>query len=149
MKGLRGSITLDTSVFIEYFMGSTLGYLVKEYFKTLKPEERVYCSLYTVSEVFYVLCRLKGLEYAMEKVKTLLDSQVVEVVNTVEVALETGRLRCRRAISIGDCSCIATAKVTRTKALFARKEKELANEMGRRPFDVEIMFLSELATERP
>jgi predicted nucleic acid-binding protein len=139
---LRGSITLDTSAIIEYLMGTELGQIVKEYFQTLKPGEKVYCCLYSLSEMVYVLCRLKGLEYTTEKINFMLSSQVVEIENTKEMAMEAGRLKCERAISIGDCSCIATAKITGSRAVFARRERDLVNEMKKRPFDVEITFLA-------
>lgn len=144
MDGLRGNLTLDTSTVIEYLMGTDLGRIIKEYFETLKAEERVYCSLYTISEIFYVLCRVKGLEYAVEKINVILNSRVVEINNTVEMAIEAGRLKCERAISVGDCSCIATAKITRSRAVFAQREKELVNEMNKKPFDVEILFLTDI-----
>ena len=137
MKTLRGDITLDASALIEYLMGTELGRILKEYFETLKAGEKVYCSLYTISEIFYVICRLKGLKFAM------LNSRMIEVNNTERMALEAGRLKCERAISLGDCSCIATAKITRSKAVFARREKELKKEMKKRPFNVEIIFLTE------
>lgn len=141
---MRGSATLDTSVIIEYLMGTELGRIIKGYFETLESEEKVYCSLYAISEIFYVLCRLKGLEYAVEKINAMFVSRVIEVNNTEEMALEAGRLKCERAISVGDCSCIATAKITRSQAVFAQREKELVNEMQRKPFAVEMLFLAEL-----
>jgi len=138
---LRGNITLDTSAVIEYLTGTELGRIVKEYFQSLKPEEKVYCSLYALSEIFYVLCRLRGSEYATEKIGIMLHSRVVRVENTEEMALEAGRLKCERAISIADCSCIATAKITGSRAVFAQRERDLVKETKRRPFDVEILFL--------
>ncbi|MCD6529216.1 PIN domain-containing protein [Candidatus Bathyarchaeota archaeon] len=143
MKTLRGDITLDASALIEYLMGTELGRILKEYFETLKAGEKVYCSLYTISEIFYVICRLKGLKFAVEKMNAMLNSRMIEVNNTERMALEAGRLKCERAISLGDCSCIATAKITRSKAVFARREKELKKEMKKRPFNVEIIFLTE------
>ena len=44
---------------------------------------------------------------------------------------------------MADCSCIATAKLANAKAVFARREEELAKEMKRKPFDMEIIFLEE------
>lgn len=137
-------MTLDTSAIIEYLTGTKLGTIVKDYFETLKPDEKVYCSLYSISEIFYVLCRLKGLEYTVDRINTMLNSRVIEINNTEEMALKAGRLKCERAISIGDCSCIATAKITRSRAIFAQKEKEIVNTIKRKPFNVEILFLAEL-----
>jgi len=144
LSALRGSTALDTSAVIEFLTGTDLGRVVKEYFETLKPDEKVYCSLYSLSETFYVLCRLKGSEFAVEKMKLIMDSRVIQVENGEEMAMEAGKLKCERAISIGDCGCIATAKISRSRAVFAQKEKELVNEMRKKPFGVEILFLSEL-----
>ncbi len=71
----------------------------------------------------------------------MLRSQIIQVYNTTDLAIQTGKIKCERDISIADCSCIATAKLSNAKAVFARKEKELAREMERKPFDVEIIFL--------
>lgn len=147
MNALRGSVTLDTSAIIEYLMGTELGRIIKDFFETLKSEEKVHCSLYSISEMFYVLCRLKGVEQAVEKINAFLSSQVVEVNNTEEMALEAGKLKCERALSIGDCSCIATAKITGSRAVFAQREKELTNEMKRKPLDVGLLFLQRSSTE--
>ena len=144
---MQGNTTLDTSAFIEYLMGSDLGDIVEKYFETLKASENAYCSLYSITEIFYVLCRLKGVEYATEKLDLMLSSHIIEVNNTMQMALETGRLKCARAISMADCSCIATAKMTGSRAVFARREKELEKEIKKRSFDVEILLLSELSQE--
>jgi len=146
LNGLRGSVTLDTSALIEYLAGSDLGLVVKMFFENLRPDERVYCSLYAVSETFYVLCRMKGLECARDEMDRIMRSGVIEIGGTVEMALEAGRIKCERAISIGDCSCIATAKLTRSQAVFAQKEKELKEEIDRKVFDTSLVFLSDLTS---
>jgi len=144
LNSLRGSITLDTSAIIQYLMGTELGSIIKEYFETLKPEEKVYCSLYSISEIFYLLCRSKGLKHGVEKMNAMLSSRVFEINSTEEMALEAGRLKCERTIPMGSCSCIATATITRSRAVFAQKEKALVEELEREPFTVEVLFLTEL-----
>lgn len=146
MKSLRGNTSLDTSALIEYLTGTKEGETIKQYLKTLKPEETVNCSILTVSEIFYILCRLKGATFAQDKTNDMLRSQIIQVYNTTDLAIQTGKTKCERAISITDCSCIATAKLANAKAVFARKEKELAREMERKPFDVEITFLENQCT---
>jgi len=147
LKELRGSVTFDSSALIEYLTGTDLGLVVKEYFENLKLDERVYCSSYAVSETFYVLCRMKGLEHARDDMDRILRSRVIEIGSTDEMALEAGRIKCERAISIADCSCIATAKLTNSQAVFAQKEKELKEEIGRKVFDMNLVFLSDLASQ--
>lgn len=143
MKSLRGSTALDTSALIEFFTGTKAGGTLKQYLQTLKAEETANCSLHTISEIFYVLCRLQGPRFAEEKVEDMLKSRILTVYNTTDLAIETGKVKCERAISLADCSCIATAKLANAKAVFARKEEELLKEMERRTFDVEIIFLQE------
>jgi len=141
LKSLRGNTSLDTSALIEYLTGTKEGETIKEYFKTLKPEETANCSILTVSEILYILCRLKGATFAQDKISDMLKSQAIKVYNTTDLAIQTGKIKCERAISLADCSCIATAKLANAKAVFARKEKELAREMKRKPFDIKIIFL--------
>jgi len=143
LRALQGNLTLDTSVLIEYLIGSDLGKAIRDYLFSLKPNEKAYCSLYTISEVFYIMCRLKGSGFAHEKMGRLLLSNMISVHASTELALKTGELKCERAISLADCSSIATAILTNTKAVFV-EEEELRKEIARKPFETEIVFL-----ERP
>jgi predicted nucleic acid-binding protein len=145
LRGLRGNIALDSSVLIEYLMGTKTGEILKGYSETLKPEEKVSCSLLTISEVFYVLYRLNGAKFAEEKINDMLASHVLDVHDLAEIAIRTGKIKCERSISLADCSCVAVAEMTNAKAVFAKKEKELAKEMKKKPFDVEIIFLQDLS----
>jgi len=141
LKSLRGNTALDTSVLIEFLTGTKAGEAIKTYFKTLRPEETTSCSILTISEIFYVLCRLEGVTFAEDKINDMLKSQILQVYNTTDLAIQTGKIKCKRAISLADCSCIATAKLANAKAVFARKEEELVREMERKTFNVEIIFL--------
>lgn len=100
MKGLRGNVALDSSALIEYFMGTKNGVILKEYFETLGADERVVCSLLTLSEVFYVLCMLRGEKFAEEKVRDMLTSKVLEAHDSVDLAIKAGGIKCGRAISL-------------------------------------------------
>jgi len=144
LRRLRGSVALDSSVLIEYLMGTKTGEVLKGYLETLKPEEKVSCSLLTISEVFYVLCRLKGAKFAEEKISDMLASRVLDLHDSMEVSVRAGKIKCERGISLAGCSCIAVAEITNAKAVFAEREKELVKEMEKRPFNVEIIFLRDL-----
>ncbi|MBS7250564.1 MAG: hypothetical protein KIH08_08235 [Candidatus Freyarchaeota archaeon] len=61
----------------------------------------------------------------------------------LDLAVKAENLKCRRAISLADCTCIALAEKYACQALFARKEKEIEEEMKRVPFKVHVMFLEE------
>ncbi|MBI2184237.1 MAG: PIN domain-containing protein [Thaumarchaeota archaeon] len=141
MKPLEKSLTFDSSVLIEYLIGSDIGKAVKQYFNDANPDEKAHCSLYVLSEIFYIMCRLKGREFAYDKISLLLSSNMISVHASTELALRTGELKCERAISLADCSSIATAAITGTKVVFAGEE-ELKREMARKPFETEILLLS-------
>ena len=140
---LQGNTTLDTSAMIEFLIGSDLGEIIRDYLENLDAEESVHNSLYSISEMYYVLNRLKGDEFATESLERILDSNIINVNSTLEMAIEAGRLKSERAISIADCSCLSTAKITDSKAVFARREKEIAREMKRKSFGVEMVFLDD------
>ncbi|MEM3430855.1 MAG: hypothetical protein QXN20_08175 [Candidatus Bathyarchaeia archaeon] len=73
----------------------------------------------------------------------MLSSNMISVHGSVELAIKTGKLKCERAISLADCSSIAVATLTRTRAVFIEGE-ELKEEMDRRPFEAEILFLDHI-----
>ena len=126
-------------------MGTAIGKVLREYFRTLVPEETVSSSLFALAETSHVLCRLKGPEFAREKIHDILASRVVEVSNSTEFALQTGKLKCERTISLSYCSCLATARLNKGKAVFAFREKELLREMRKKAFDVDVVFLEDMA----
>jgi predicted nucleic acid-binding protein len=125
-------------------MGTKTGEVLKGYFETLRPEEKVSCSLITISEVFYILCRLRGAKFAEEKINDMLASRVLDICDSIEIAVRTGKIKCERNISLADCSCLAVAEMTKAKAVFAKREKELVKEIEKKPFNVEIIFLQDL-----
>lgn len=137
---LRGNLALDTGVLVEYLTASSQGAVVNEYVANMKTDERIHCSLHTISELFYVLCRSKGSKFASDKLKELLESRAVVVHSTLELALRTGELKCQRAISLADCAVLATAELARCSAVFM-KEKELEQEISKKRFEVEVLFL--------
>lgn len=56
---------------------------------------------------------------------------------------------CERAIFPPDCFTLSLGKGRSLKAFFAARERELAEEMEGRPFEVEIRFLEDRDHERP
>jgi len=67
-------------------------------------------------------------------------SRVIDIINSIDFAAETGKLKCERAISIADCSCLVAAKLAKAKAVFASKENEPIREMKKAPFDMEVVY---------
>ncbi len=104
-----------------------------------------YTSNVSISEAGYVLCRRLGLDVATSKVRSLLGSNYVSLIQTDRLNELVAEIKCARALALADCYCLATAKETRSKALFAFREEELQREISRKLFDVEITFLEDIA----
>jgi predicted nucleic acid-binding protein len=143
---LRGNTALDAGALIEYLTGTALGRVLREYFDHMEANETAYTSTLTVAETFYVLCRRDGLESAHQKLTQMIASNMIQPIGSIEMTLEMGKLKCERAISLPDCSCLAAAKETRARAVFALREAELTREMKRKPFDVDIIFLEDMVS---
>ena len=57
--------------------------------------------------------------------------------------------KCEWSISLPNCFTLSLGKNRSLKALFAARERELTEEMERRPFDIEIRFLEDHELSRP
>jgi predicted nucleic acid-binding protein len=143
---LGGNTALDASALIEYLTGTPLGKILREYFRTLSPDQTVTISIFTLAETFYVLCRKKGEAFASQTIAEILSSQIVDILNSPDLAVDSGKLKCGRAISLAGCSCLVTAKYAKAKAVFAFKENELLREMKRRSLGIDVVFLEDLAS---
>jgi membrane protease subunit (stomatin/prohibitin family) len=69
----------------------------------------------------------------------MLKPQILQIHNTTDLAAQTGQIKCKRALCLTDCGCIATTEPANAKAVFARKGEELVREMERKPFNVEMI----------
>jgi len=144
LKQLRGNTALDSSTLIEYLTGTDLGKVLRTYFERMELDETAYVSNLTIAETFYVLCRREGVESASQKITRMISSKVIQPTDSIELAIEAGKLKCERAISLPDCSCLAVAKETGARPVFASRETELTREMKRKPFDVVPIFLQDI-----
>lgn len=142
---LQGNLVLDTGVVLEYLLGSSsCGERIKEYFTSLGRNEKAHLSLYSVSEIYYVLCRMKsnedGSKFALEKLKELLKSNALSVHYSLELSFKTGEMKCERSLSIVDCAALALAESLNIPACFV-KEKELEREISKKSFRVSIFLV--------
>lgn len=138
MKGYKKALVLDTSVLIEIAYATKIG----EKAVKLIEERLAYTTELAITEMFYIICRKIGPDNAKEKIENLLNSGYLSILHVDP--LSPGRVKCRRAISLADSYIIALAEKIKGIALFARKEKELVNEIKKKKFDVEILFLEEI-----
>lgn len=132
-------VVVDTGVWIEYFLETTLGQKFKE--KIVEGRISIYISETVVSEIFYVLCRRKGYQEAKKKIDMVLGG--AEVIEGREIQMSAGNYKCERAISLSDCFTLAASKIMGFPALF-KEEEEIRQEINKKAFDVELFFLEDI-----
>ncbi len=139
---LRGRIVvLDGSVLIGLA-------LAEKHFEALKQEiinERVSPLTHRLAiiELLYILCRKASIDVAKQKLDLLKGSGYIDIVPT-DVFLETiASVKCERKIALADCFTIALAMKTNSIAVFAKLERELREEIKRKPFQCDMYFIME------
>ena len=142
---LSGDLALDTGIIVEMLLSSDIGGMVTQ--ALIAESAEAHSSEVNLTEAEYVLCRKLGWETAESKVDNLRRSNYVLIADTEQVSQIAARIKCERALALGDCYTLATAKATSSKALFAFREEELQREMKRRPFDVQLIFLEDMMKE--
>jgi len=140
-EGLNGKLALDTSALIELLYSTPAGAVLRE--KLKQGQIEAFTTELNIAELRYVLCRKLGLKEAGVRVETLLASGYIIVEDFSALIADASELKCKRAISLADCFCLALAQKTSSKALFATREKDLTNEMQKTPFETEIIFLED------
>ncbi|NHV98314.1 MAG: type II toxin-antitoxin system VapC family toxin [Thaumarchaeota archaeon] len=140
-RELEGSLVFDSSSILELLYSTSNGVKLKEALKAEKVEGNI--SEITVAEISYILCRKLGIEEARTRVKNLLDSGYITVHETFKLIEYASNYKCKRNLSLADCFSLALAKKLTVPVLFARREKELLEEISSGPFDVEILFLED------
>ena len=140
-RDLSGSLVLDASVLIEALFLSPMGLRLVE---ALEGNLVIaHTTELNIAELRYIACRKLGLVESKERVNKLLASGYIHVEETSFLIEEAAGLKCERALSLADCFCLALARRSACRALFARREGDLLREMGKKPLDVEVLFLED------
>jgi len=142
MKDLKGKLAIDTSALIELIYCDNLGQKLKKALENDLVE--AYTTELAITELRYVLCRKLGWQQSKERVNKLLASGYFTVGDTAQLINEATKIKCQRAISLPDCFILALAHKIAGNALFARQEQELTDEMGKKSFSFNLLFLEEL-----
>lgn len=141
-RDLKGKLAVDASALIELVYCESPGQKLKEALESEIVE--AWTTELAVSELRYILCRKIGWPESNERVEKILASGYIRIEDTSPLIEEASKTKCKRAISLPDCFTLALAQKIGGCALFAQKEKDLANEMQRKPFEVDILFLDKL-----
>ena len=118
-RGLRYAV--DASVLIEVLAGSDR---VRGFVEELYNGEALVSRL-SLTEAFYVACRLWGRDVAEDRLLLLLESRVFEIVEDERVWVYAADCKCRFPIALGDCFTLATARMYAATPVFLRPEREI------------------------
>ena len=140
-EGITGTLVLDASVLIDLLTLSKRGKVIMKLL--LDDLIDAHTTEYAIIETKYILCRKIGWDSANERVNKLLASGYINVVKTDEIMDLAAKYKCMRRISLADSLVIALAKKLDCKVVFSRKEKEIAEEIKKKKFDVKILFLED------
>jgi predicted nucleic acid-binding protein len=110
----------------------------------LSNKVKAWTTKLALSETFYIICRSKGVDYAEEKIRSLMNSGMLNIYDSESLHLDAGKIKCNHAISIADCYIIASALNLNGRAVFSRREKEMVIEARKRSFDPPVVFLEEV-----
>lgn len=123
MRQLRGAYVLDASVLIEVLAGSEL---VRGLVNSIAAGEiEAYVTRLGLTEALYVTCRLWGWETASQRMKILIDSKTIAIIEDDELWDHAADCKCKIPISLGDCYTLALAKKYGIKPMFLKPEREL------------------------
>lgn len=126
-----------------YYLGEKAGALARS--EIFEPAQKtIYHSRLCIAELFYVLCRRRGMKTATDYTHAFLDAGHSVLTDSDEIDIAAGAYKCERAMSLADCYVIATAKSHSASAVFARHERDLDAEIKRKRFDIDILFLEDL-----
>ncbi len=114
---------LDASVLVEILAGNRLVARLVDSITTGKLD--AYAVRLSLTEALYVTCRLWGWEKALQRMRALVDSETIMLIEDEEVWDYAASCKCAIPISLGDCYILASAKKYNLKPLFLKPEKEL------------------------
>jgi predicted nucleic acid-binding protein len=136
-------MVFDTSVLVEIVNGSELGLKLKPRLEggAIVP----HLTDVNLFELRYLICRRVGWNGAAPVIEMLRNTGYFDVHGVHEFLDEAARLKCERALSIVDYMTIAAGVSLGIPVLYARHETELDAEMKRRPFEVELRFLTDIS----
>ncbi len=143
-KELKGSMAFDASILLELLLSTEGGRIVRD--ALLKGELFGYATELAIVEAKYVLCRRLGWEEAAKRINWLILSGFVEVEDVSYLCDLAAKYKCEMAIALSDCFTLSLAKTFSIPALFARRERELVEELKKARLDVEVLFLEDFVS---
>lgn len=116
--GETTNLILDTSVLIGYFMNEAreINKLLEDYIFTQESKITLYGHNLIKSELFYIICREKGIneaEMVLEKIEN-----IINTISDTWIYKKAASIKCRYPIAISDCFSISLAILQECPVLF-------------------------------
>ena len=137
------NLILDTSVLLGYFMNEDreINKLLEAYMFTQDSKIILYGHNLIKSELFYIICREKGIneaEMVLEKIES-----VISTISDTWIYKKAASIKCRYPIAISDCFSISLA-ILQECPVFFLPEYELSRDVAEKiskEFNVRILIV--------
>jgi len=146
-RELKGVYATDTGALIELVYGTPHGRRLLD--SVLDETTELVTHELAITELRYILCRRLGREHSDERVRKLIESGYIRVEDVSGLIIAASAYKCNRRISLPDCFTLSLGKEREMPVLFATKEKEIAAEMEKEPFNLDILFLEDAYSNLP
>jgi len=119
------NLVLDTSVLLGYFMSEVrdINFLLEEYVFTQESKILLYGHNLIKSELFYIICREKGMTEAEMVLKKT--EGIMNTISDTWLFKKAANIKCRYPIAISDCYSISLA-ILQECPVFFHQEAELS-----------------------
>jgi len=119
------NLVLDTSVLLGYFMSEVrdINFLLEEYVFTQESKILLYGHNLIKSELFYIICREKGMTEAEMVLKKT--EGIMNTISDTWLFKKAANIKCRYPIAISDCYSISLA-ILQECPVFFLQEAELS-----------------------
>jgi len=143
-RELKGAFAADAGVLIDLVYGTPQGLALRE--AMLDETVALLTHELAVTELRYILYRSLGKLEAWARVDKLLASGYLMVEDISGLTESAAGIKCERPLALPDCFTLALGKSLSLPALFAKRERELAAEIAKKPFEHEVCFLGEMSS---
>ena len=119
------NLVLDTSVLLGYFISEVrdINFLLEEYVFTQESKILLYGHNLIKSELFYIICREKGMTEAEMVLKKT--EGIMNTISDTWLFKKAANIKCRYPIAISDCYSISLA-ILQECPVFFLQEAELS-----------------------
>ena len=136
----------DSGVILAYIQNENekITQLMDEVIFSEESKKTVLCTQLSLTEIFYIHCRIHGMENASSLIEDMKSMFDVLTVNSLH--LIAGKLKCKYPIALSDCFSIASGIVKNVPVVFMQEKeftKKIQNEIEQ-DFHVNLVIIDAL-----